>query len=193
LKVHPERYWIVMLCLYAGLRREEAAQLLVSQVVKDQDTGIWYLDIRADQGGGQSLKNESSTRRVPIHAALITSRLDFLAYVTKTAKAGHSRLFWQCQKTASGYGDKAGQWFGRLLHTTLKFPNTHVLHSLRHGWITGLHAAGVPDQLVFALCGHTAAGGEVHARYTHRESFPLKSLSEAVNKLDFGLTRPATP
>jgi hypothetical protein len=37
------------------------------------------------------------------------------------------------------------------------------------------------------LCGHTAAGGEVHAMYTHRETFPLKVLKEAVDKLDFGL------
>ena len=29
--------------------------------------------------------------------------------------------------------------------------------------------------------------GEVHAMYTHRETFPLKVLSEAVNKLDFGV------
>jgi hypothetical protein len=32
-----------------------------------------------------------------------------------------------------------------------------------------------------------AGGGEVHAAYTHRETFPLKVLSEAVNRLDFGL------
>jgi hypothetical protein len=63
-----------------------------------------------------------------------------------------------------------------------------VLHSLKHGFSTGLHAAGgVPDQLAFALCGHTESGGEVHAIYTDRETFPLKVLQEAVNTLDFGL------
>jgi hypothetical protein len=32
-----------------------------------------------------------------------------------------------------------------------------------------------------------ALGGEVHAAYTHRETFPLTVLKEAVDKLDFGL------
>jgi integrase len=75
---------------------------------------------------------------------------------------GHARLFYQCVKSANGYGDAMGKCFGRLLRVTLKLPLSLVLHSLRHGWITGLHAAGVPDQIVYTLCGHTAAGGEGH-------------------------------
>ncbi|MBU6483001.1 MAG: tyrosine-type recombinase/integrase [Nitrospirae bacterium] len=182
---HPERYWIVLLCLYAGLRREEAAQLLVSQVVHDAVSDVWYFDI-SDQGEGQSLKNAASKRRVPLHADL-TARLGFLDYVDRTKTVGHTRLFYQCAWSANGWGDATGKWFGRLVRGTLKFPPSLVLHSFRHGFITGLHSAGVPDALVYALCGHTGAGGEVHAMYTHRESFPLKVLSEAVNKLDFGL------
>lgn len=185
---HPERWWIVWLCLYAGLRREEAAQLLVSQVVQDAASGVWFLDIieAEESEGRQSLKNTSSRRRVPLHADLLT-RLGFLEYLAVVKKSKHSRLFYQCHASPSGYGDATGKWFGRFLHHTLKLPPSVVLHSCRHGFITGLHAAAVPDQLVFALCGHTAAGGEVHAGYTHRDTFPLKVLSEAVNKLDFGL------
>ena len=52
---------------------------------------------------------------------------------------------------------------------------------------TALHAAAVTDQLVFALCGHLAEGGEVHAMYTHQETFPLKVLQEAVDRLEFGV------
>jgi hypothetical protein len=104
-----------------------------------------------------------------------------------TEQAGHTRLFHQCAWSANGYGDATGKWFGRLVRHTLKFPDSLVLHSLRHGFITGLHAASVPDQIVLALCGHTGSGGEVHAMYTHRETFPLKVLKEAVDKLDFGL------
>jgi integrase len=180
----PERWWIVWLGLYAGLRREEAAQLRVDQVIQDAASGVWYLDV-TDTGEGQRLKNAASRRRVPLHASLI-GPLGFLDYFAKVKKGKHTRLFYQCKPSANGYGDAVGKWFS-YRRDVLEFPEEVVFHSFRHGFITGLHAASVPDQLVFALCGHTGSGGEVHLGYTHRESFPLKTLSEAVNKLDFGV------
>lgn len=41
---HPERYWLILLLAYSGARREEIAQMLVTDIRQDKD-GLWFLDI----------------------------------------------------------------------------------------------------------------------------------------------------
>lgn len=184
---HPDRYWIVLLCLYHGLRREEAAQLLVSQVEQDTASGVHFFDVREEDdedakqaGTAQSIKTAGSWRRVPVHKEFIT-QLGFLEYVESVKKAGHSRLFWTCRHTLNGYGYGAGRWFSGFIRDTLRFPKSLVFHSTRHSFITGLHAAGASDEFVYALAGHINKGGEVHAGYVHRASYSIKKLRDTVN------------
>ena len=72
------------LCLaYSGARREELAQLLISDIKQDQE-GVWYFDITPDEERGTRVKNEASKRRTPLHSHLIQS--GFLSYVEKVKK-----------------------------------------------------------------------------------------------------------
>src|SRR5436853_319352 len=85
---HPERYWLVLLCLFQICRREEAGQLSLKDLGELDD--IPFMNI-TDEGVGQGLKNAGSKRRLPIHSSLV--KLGFLEYVEQIKTLGHARLF----------------------------------------------------------------------------------------------------
>lgn len=80
------RYWGVMLAIYTGARLNEISQLALDDI--QQADGIWYLNV-TDEGDDDNkrLKNESSKRRVPVHAALLAA--GFIDRVQKLRDAGH--------------------------------------------------------------------------------------------------------
>ena len=137
-QTHPERYWLVWLCLFQIWRREEAGQLSLKDI--GELDGILFMNI-TDEGEGQGLKNAGSKSRLPIHSSLV--KLGFLEYVERIKVAGHSRLFPQLVHGANGYSDAVGKCFTRLVINGGLTDPALALHSLRHGGITKLHAAGV--------------------------------------------------
>jgi hypothetical protein len=148
-----------------------------------EEEGIQFFRINDDEKLQQVLKNESSRRRVPIHSALL--KLGFLSdYVKGIKDAGHVRLFPTLTRTHNGLSDPIGKWFGRLV-TKVGFSDPSlVLHSLRHGGIHKLHAAGAPHYVVEVLAGHVASG--VHGKvYEHRELLPMSLLREGLERLRY--------
>jgi integrase len=177
---NPERWWIVLLCLFTAARREEVAQLVLADI--QEEDGIPFIRINDDPKFDQHLKNEGSKRRVPIHSSLIA--LGFLDYVTRMKKAGHVRLFPDLVKGHNGYADPVTKWFGRLVTKVGLTDPALVLHSLRHGAINKLHDAGCPHNIVEILAGHSAA--TIHDRvYAHRELMKLRTLQEGLEKLRY--------
>lgn len=177
---HAARYWIPVLCLFNICRREEASQLAVADV--QDEHGIPFLSLREDAILKQTLKNEGSRRRVPIHSSLI--QLGFLDYVKTMQQAGHARLFHTLTKGNSGYGDPVGKWFGRLVTKQGIVDDAVVLHSLRHGGISKLTGAGCPHNICEMLAGHAAEN--VHGQtYVHRETIPLSLLREGLERLRY--------
>jgi hypothetical protein len=187
-KERPERYWLVLLLLFQICRREEAGQLYIKDI-QDSPEGIAYINI-TDTEKDQTLKNEGSRRKIPLHSALAKlGFLHYLAVVNALAKKdgiadNKIRVFPQLTKKGNnGYADPVGKWFGRLV-TGLGLTNPAlVLHSLRHGGITKLHDAAVPVNLVETLTGHSA--GNVHEQYVHKDRISMKTLSEALEKLQY--------
>ena len=176
----PARYWLPLICLFQVCRREEAGQLAVVDIQEEGD--ISCIRINDDENLGQSLKNEGSRRRVPVHSSLI--QLGFLEFVKKCKDAGQARLFPELKKGNNGYGDAVGKWFGRLKIKHHIMDEAKVLHSLRHGGITKLHAVGCPDNIVKMISGHTEEG--VHGRtYVHRDHIPLALMQEVLEKLRY--------
>ena len=187
-KERPERYWLVLLLLFQICRREEAGQLYIKDI-QDSPEGIAYINI-TDTEKDQTLKNEGSRRKVPLHSTLAKlGFLNYLAVVNALAKKdgvadNKIRVFPQLTKKGNnGYADPVGKWFGRLV-TGLGLTNPAlVLHSLRHGGITKLHDAAVPVNLVEILTGHSA--GNVHGQYVHKERISMKTMSDALEKLQY--------
>jgi integrase len=177
---NPSRYWLCLICLFTACRREEAGQLAVSDI--QEEGGVPFFRINDDEKLGQTLKNEGSRRRVPVHSSLI--KLGFLEFVQKIRVADHARLFPDFKKGGNGYSDSTGKWFGRLVTKIGLHDPALVLHSLRGGGITKMHGAGVPHNVVEYIVGHSA--GTVHDRvYTKRDLLPLSLLRDGLEKLRY--------
>lgn len=175
----PSRYWVCLMALFMGLRREEAAQAAVANIHESE--GIHYLQTAVDEKLQQNLKNEGSKRRVPIHSSLIV--LGFLDYLTGVKNTGHVRLFPDLKKGGNGYGDAVGKWFGRHVTSVGLLDPALVFHSTRHTFITNLYAAKCPRETVQILTGHS--DGTVHEQYVHRENLPLSLLKEGIERLQY--------
>ena len=179
-EANPARYWLPLICLFQVTRREEAGQLAVCDI--QEEAGIPFLRINDDEKLGQSLKNEGSRRRVPIHSSLI--KLGFLDYVKIVKAAGHTRLFHSLTRGANGFSDPVGKFFGRLVRKVGITDPAIVLHSTRHTGISRLTGAGVPQDIREILVGHAAAG--VHGQtYVHRDQLPLSLLRDGLEKLRY--------
>jgi integrase len=174
----PDRYWIALLCLYQLCRREEAAQLALTDLgEKDRLPCITITDL----GEGQSVKNRGSKRTMPVHSSLIT--LGFLDYVRDVRAERHACLFHQLPRQANGYSDAIGKWFAQHLDKVGLSQPELVMHSLRHG-IHYLHALGCPQDVAEMLTGHSATS--VHDKvYAHRNLTPLTRLRDGLEKMQF--------
>ena len=99
---------------------------------------------------------------------------------------GEKSLLFPLSKKIKGrptVGDATGKWFQRhreLVGVTGKKP----LHSFRHTVVTRLIGAGVPQDKVMMIVGHTdstVTGGI----YTDRKMIPLALLKECLEKLHY--------
>jgi integrase len=175
---NPARYWLPLICLWEVTRREEAGQLAVCDI--QEEAGIPFVRINDDEKIGQSLKNEGSRRRVPVHSSLV--KLGFLNFVKSVKAAGHTRLFHSLSRGANGYSDPVGKFFGRLVRKVGITDPAIVLHSTRHTGISRLTGAGVPEDVRKMIVGHSDS--DVHGKtYVHRDQIPLGLLREGLEKL----------
>lgn len=181
------RYWLPLLLLLTGARREEVANLALSDI-KDEE-GLNCFDIAPDPGRGRRLKNKASRRRVPIHSHLI--ELGFLKYVDSMKAQGELLLFPKhlaLKKKGRGMGrgtagDLVAKWFHRLL-LKLNIPGEKSLHSFRPTMTTKLYEAGVDGETRRELLGHS--GKDVHeAVYLGPPLAVLKQHLERVNLRPF--------
>ncbi|WP_218770703.1 site-specific integrase, partial [Vibrio parahaemolyticus] len=162
-------YWVPLLCRYTGARLEEMSQLHKSDV-SQSDSGIHYLNIR--RGEGQSVKNNSSLRHVPIPAHLI--ELGFLDYVAESV----GFLFPELKENK--YGKKSAalsKWWGQTVRS-LGIHTTQPAHAFRHTFKTALRRLGIADTVSDAITGHTPAG--VGGSYGTVE---LETKKEAIDRL----------
>lgn len=173
------RYFLPLVLLHSGARREEIAGLPPSEV-KEKD-GIWHFNIRFDAEKGRRLKNKASVRVVPVHSFLVAS--GFVTYVEtiqkSRAKVLFSNLGTDGRPTA---GDSVGKWHKRIIDKYVKVNGRKLaLHSYRSTVISRLHEAGVKSEVVRALVGHE--GVDVHEKtYLH---VPLTTLKEAIEKINY--------
>jgi integrase len=154
-------YWVPLLCLYTGARPGEVCQLWTDDVSEVQDSKgglMLVLEFRQNVKRGQSLKNPSSWRVLPIHTELIRLGLrDYWQSIT-VQQGLPGPLFPAIPKLGvNGPGGQFGQWFGAFKKAQ-GFSGTKTLHSFRHTVETELGFADVPGTLVDAITGHEGSG-----------------------------------
>ncbi|HLO75847.1 MAG TPA: site-specific integrase [Magnetospirillum sp.] len=174
------RFWLPLLALYTGARREELAKLAVTDV--REAAGVWVLDIVANAHG--RVKERASNRTVPLHPALL--KIGFLAHVEGVRKAGGEMLFPDFTRggTDNKLGENFGKWFTRLLDDLdLRAPGLSF-HSFRHNMGRALLAADVSEAVAAAILGHE------HKTMSYRvyaAGAPVATLADALAKVDFGV------
>ena len=151
-------YWLPLLMFYTGARREELAQLKVSDV-RTGDDGINILDILNTQDetdGERGVKTEGSRRVIPLHADLIARGL--LDYRDSVPSDGH--LFPLLKPSPTGYyGANFGKRWAEYLRVTVGLKTTaSPSHGFRHTFKTLCREADIREEIHDAITGHTGSG-----------------------------------
>jgi len=156
-------YWLPLLALFMGARREEIGQLRVQDVRReayidddDKRQEVWCIDITDtpdDDALPNQIKNEASNRLVPLHPKLI--ELGFIDYVSKLPDQT-GRVFPGLKSVGIGkkLTDKVGQWFSRYKQDCGIEDKAKVFHSFRHTWKTHAVDAGIPERVCRQFQGH---------------------------------------
>lgn len=186
------RYWSVLLYVYTGARLNEIASLTPDDVIKDDESGIYYIRITDEEESKKKVKTIAAKRIVPLHPKLI--ELGFLDYVDharsvitkRPMTTGYpTRLLYDLTYTSRQWGRKISRWCNdRWLKGLGLKEDITVLHSLRHSFITYLHIAGVSPEVIKSMAGHEQ-GTVTFGVYTHFGVEHLPQFKEAIEKLGY--------
>ena len=170
-------FWIPLLCLWHGARRNEIGHLLTSDIRKID--GIWIINIDGHVGGGEGkkIKTAASRREIPLHPKLI--EMGFLRWV-KTVSPG--RLFDNCPIERDG----SIGCISKIVRAQLDqvgADGSLSLHSVRHSFRTFARSVepSIDPGVVDAIVGHAPAsqGG----RYGE---VPLRTKLKAISRINIG-------
>ena len=184
--VRDALYWRPLIAATTGMRREEITQLLVGDIKRDVDNGIWHIDLtRRDM----RLKNRESRRLVPIPDVLLM--FGFLDRLVD-GREPSSPLMAELRLNAKGiYGDGIGKRFGRYrIHIGLDQPLLDI-HALRHTVATNLNRAGVPQAHAEEVLGHRSPARRT-AFAIYDKGATLRVLKDALDSLPAGWLEGAT-
>jgi integrase len=186
-------YWLPLVAMFTGMRMMEIGQLQANDIKTEH-----YTDAKGkrhsvtviyatDEGEEQSLKTQSSKRRIPVHAELV--RLGFVKFARSVS--GDARLF--PELTMNKYGRITARYshaFGKHLRTVCKITDVRkTFHSFRHGFKNALREGGIVVDVSDALTGHST--GSVAQSYGD-DFWPLRPLVEAIERVQYhGLELPA--
>lgn len=169
----PDFYWIPLVALFTGARREELASLRASNV----NTVDGIASIQIEDG-----KNQNARRLVPIHPQLIS--MGFMDYAKHVQGLGVEYLFPYLVDGPNGKGKNVGRHFSKWLGNLGIDSPRKVFHSFRHTVITRLHATGANPAHVMQIAGHADEAKGVHFNtYTH--DVGLKALADTLSKLTY--------
>lgn len=179
-------YWLPLLALFMGARREELGQLRVSDVqqapymdASEKRQQAWCIDITdepdAAEGLPNQVKNAGSRRLIPLHPKLI--ELGFIDYVQGLPNQ-KGRVFPELKPVGVGQKltDKWGQWFSKYKQACGVTDKGKVFHSFRHTWKTYANQSKMLDRVQRYFQGHE--GKDVADSYGSAPS--LGELVEAI-------------
>lgn len=174
-------YWIPLLMLHTGARREEICQLTTDRVKATEGVHFVEIDPIDDEG---RLKTDESKRAIPVHAQLL--ELGFLDFVGDRIKQGGRQLFPELKPNARGqYGAKWGDWWRLYIRGEVGITDERIspAHSFRHLFITECRRLAFREDYERALVGHVR-GSRKDAHDGYGEHL-VPSLAAELNRIDF--------
>lgn len=174
-------FWVPLLLLWTGARREEICQLTTKDVREADDVSYLSINPREDDG---RVKADESRRTVPVHPTL--RELGFLDYVEQRRKDGGGLLFPLLKPNKRGQrGAKWGDWWSRYVRQTVKITDrlASPAHSFRHTFITECRRLNLRDDYERGLVGHT--GGARRDAHDNYGELLVSALAEQMGKIEF--------
>lgn len=165
---------LILMGLYSGCRLDELASLKRDDIVMIEGVRCFFI---------RKAKTAAGVRHVPIHTLLI-------GVVDKLLSQNYGEyLFAQSNKITRADGKK-GPWFSqaftRLRRQVLPTAtDRQCFHSLRGMFITALDRAGVQEQRIGAITGHTEQKAKTEAFRTYSKGAGMKELSGYVELVSF--------
>jgi len=146
------RFWVPLIAFFTGMRREEIAALSLTEIVRDEDTGIWFIAL--GQARRARLKSPAAIRTMPLHPELL--RIGFVHHAVGRRAAGYSRLFAELdnRNVHAAFGNSIGKWFADELNR-IGLTDLHLdLHGARHTVISRLINAHAHPVILQRMLGH---------------------------------------
>jgi len=127
------RFWVPLICLFSGMRLNEACQLDVTDVREIEGILCFVISEKSLVGTrDKSLKTKSSERIVPAHPELLAIGLS--AFVERKRREGAAKLFDDLPLGKRGFRSVAfSRWFTRFLISIDASSDLTCFHSFRHG------------------------------------------------------------
>lgn len=172
----PEIRNIITMGLFSGCRLDELASLKKLDIQTVEGVRCFYIS---------KSKTKAGIRHVPIHSRLSAIVDEYLNHTYG------EYLFPQANRINRKDGKKGpfySQAFTRLRHRVLPTAtDRQCFHSLRGMFITCLDRAGVPEQRIGAITGHTEQKAKTEAFKTYSRGAGMKELSEYVELVGYDI------
>lgn len=157
---------LILMGLYSGCRLDELASLKRVDIVMMEDVRCFFIS---------KAKTAAGVRYIPIHSLLI-------GIVDKLLSQSNGEYLLAQSNKITRKDGKKGPWFSqaftRLRRQVLPTAtDRQCFHSLRGMFITALDRAGVPEQRIGAITGHTEQKAKTEAFRTYSKGAGLKELS----------------
>ncbi len=166
------KYYLPRIAALTGCRLNEIAQLRVCDVQLGDEATLSINDDHDDK----KLKNSSSKRVLPIITPLLNLLNELVA-----GKGKNEHLFTLPYSKQNGYAGKPSKYFSVPLKS-LGIKGVSF-HSLRHYVITELFNAGVKEELIGSLMGHSV--GKLTTGKIYLSGFSYDVKRGAVEKLPY--------
>ncbi len=172
----PEIRNIILMGLFSGARLDELASLKKSEIVTVEGIRCFYIS---------KSKTKAGIRHVPIHSRLSIIVDEYLNHNYGEYLFPHSN---KVKRIDGKKGPFYSQAFSRLRRSVLPIAtNRQCFHSLRGMFITCLDRAGVPEQRIGAITGHTEQIAKTEAFRTYSQGASIQELAEYVELVRYEL------
>lgn len=167
------KYYLPRIAALTGCRLNDIAQLRVCDVKLGDEPTLSINDGHDDK----KLKNSSSKRILPITTPLLNLLNELVA-----GKGKNEHLFNLPYSKQNGYAGKPSKYFSELLKS-LDIKDVSF-HSLRHYVVTELFNAGVKEELIGSLMGHSV--GKLTTGKIYLSGFSYNNKLKALDMLSVG-------
>lgn len=179
------RFWVPLICLFSGMRLNEACQLDVTDVREIEGVLCFVITEQSLVGTrDKSLKTKSSERIVPAHPELLA--IGLAAFVDRKRREKAVKLFDDLPLGKRGFRSVAfSRWFTRFLVSIDASSNLTCFHSFRHGFRDATRNAQIDRDVALRLGGWITGGSASEAADDYGSGYRPQVLFEAISKVRY--------